>query len=159
MKTKKTISLLLVLCLIIVYTPLSAFAESGEIRTMEIVVNAGESISVWNTDISEGGVISNKITVYSESGSDYDIVFPESADTAAAVVRRSEGLEWETAEYIKPDKDGNIGMLVHIRVNTGKAILRIESKTGSVGENVLKPYTEDILPLSDSVVSSGQSAE
>ena len=70
MKSRKIASFILTLCLIIADAPLSAFAESGEMRTMEVVINAGESISVWNTDIAASGVASNTITVLVEDGTD-----------------------------------------------------------------------------------------
>ena len=51
MKTRRITSLLLVLCLMLVYVPLSVFAENEITRTMEIVINEGECVSVWNTAI------------------------------------------------------------------------------------------------------------
>ena len=115
MKSRKITALLLVFCLIIIYTPLSAFAEGGEIRTMEIVVNAGESISVWNTDIAASGVTSNTITVLIEDGTDYDMVFPEGSGTAAMLSHCQEGIDgWYTADYIKADDNAADGMLLRL---------------------------------------------
>ncbi len=83
MKLKKFLSLFVVIGMILTLTPFPAIADAEETRTMEITVNAGESISVWNTNIAGSGVTSNTVTVLVENGTDYDIVFPEGSGTAA----------------------------------------------------------------------------
>lgn len=144
MKSRKIVSLILTLCLIIADAPLSAFAESGEMRTMEIVINAGESISVWNTDIAASGVASNTITVLVEDGTDYDMVFPEGSGTAAMLSHCQEGIDrWNTADYIKADNSAADGMLLRLNVNSGTARLRIESRGSNLSAEPLTPYTDD----------------
>lgn len=146
MKSRRITALLLVFCLIIIYMPLSAFAESGEMRTMEmeIVINAGESISVWNTDIAASGVASNTITVLVEDGTDYDIVFPEGSGTAALLSHSQTGIDaWQTSDYLKSDKNAADGMLVRLNVNEGKALLCIESRGNHLSAEPLTPYTDD----------------
>ena len=82
---KRALSLLIVLCIIIGLMPY-AYAET-DTRTMQIVINAGESIAVWNIDITASGVTSNTITVLTDDKTDYDIVFPEDSGTVAMLSR------------------------------------------------------------------------
>lgn len=144
MKLKKFLSLFVVIGMIMTLTPFPTFADAEETRTMEITVNAGESISVWNTNIAASGVTSNTVTVLVENGTDYDIVFPEGSGTAAMFFHYQKGIDaWNTADYIKADDSAIDGMLIRLNVNSGTALLRIESRGNNLSESPLAPYTDD----------------
>ena len=147
----RMLCLLLVLCMTAALAPFAAFAEE-ETRTMRFAVNAGQSIAVWNDDIAASGVTSNKITVQVDEGTYYDAVFPESSDTAAALSYHSEGLLWETSDYVKTDVRTGDGMLIWISVSAGQALLTVESTGQGMGAQALSPYAMSSSPLVSSAV-------
>ena len=159
MKTKKILSLLIAIGMIMTLSPFAAFADGEETRTMQIVVNAGETVSVWNTNIAASGITSNTITVLVEDGTSYDIMFPEAEGTAAALSYYTVGIDaWQTPEYIKADIMDACGMLVWITVHSGAALLTVESTGTGLSEEPLTPYIEDVLPIDYYKMSSGQTA-
>ena len=139
----KKLSFLIVLFIISGILVHRSYADEA-VRTMEIVVSEGESISVWNTDIAASGVTSNTITVLVEDGTDYDIVFPEGSEAAAMLSHYQKGIDaWQTADYLKSDKSAADGMLLRLNVNKGTVLLRIESRGNNMSAEPLTPYTDD----------------
>ena len=124
----------------------------------QITLNAGEGVSVWNTDIAANNVESNRIVVQAAEGSSYDAVFAQDAETAAALAYCSQSFEYETSDYIKPVASAADGMLVWIYVACGSVTLTVESSEPSV-ESPLAAYTEDSSPLDYALLEKGQSAD
>ena len=75
MKIKRLFCILLILCFALGLAPVAAHAWKGE-YFMTILVQAGESIAVFNENIIRSGITSNEIFVTASRDADYDIVFP-----------------------------------------------------------------------------------
>ena len=133
--------------------------RSNLTRAMRYDVNAGESVSVWNDDIDASSVSSNEITVEVSEGTAYDCVFAEDAGTAAALSYCTESFKYATADYIKPDKDGNDGMLVWIYVRSGSVTLTVYSSVYDATDMPLTPYVEDGSPLDYTYLQNDQAAD
>ncbi len=163
MKLQKPISLILALVLLFSIVPLQAAAQTesagSQTVTKQTTVNAGESVSVWNTDIAQNAVDSNKITVQAAEGSSYDVVFAEDSGTAAALAYYMESFTWETADYIRPDKDAEDGMLVSLFVHSGSVTLTVESNGEDLDAEPLKLYAGDSTPLDYTFLEKGQAAD
>ena len=160
MKLKRTLSLILTLVMLAALAPTAAFADdTSTLSSKYVTVNAGEGVSVWNTDISNGGVTSNRIIVHASDDAVYDAVFPEDAGTAAALAYCSESFEYMTADYIKPDKDGNDGMLVWVYVRSGSVELKVVSSLRNADGSAIKPYREDSSPLDYTFLKTDQAAD
>ncbi|MBQ9544025.1 MAG: dockerin type I repeat-containing protein [Clostridia bacterium] len=162
MKPRKVVSLLLVIAMTLGLVPFAhAEQEAGQPRTSTfyLAVNAGESYAVWNEDIAASGIASNRITVSVTGTTQYDIVFPETPTVAGARTFYTKGIKsWETSDYIKSDLSQTDGMLVWIKVRTGKALLEIESSGADLSAEPLRPYRA-ASPFESVEAVEGQSLE
>ena len=132
--------------------------ERSETVAGQITVSADEGVSVWNTDIAQNAVALNRIVVQATNGSSYDAVFAQDSKTAAALAYCTESFEYETADYIKPDKDAADGMLIWIYVRSGSVTLTVESSEPSV-DAPLTAYSEDSSPLNYTLLEKYQSVD
>ena len=133
--------------------------RTSETRSAHVTVNEGQSIAVWNDDIAGGCVQSNRFIVQAGENTVYDCVFAQDSETAAVLSFCSESFEYETADYIPPDRDGNDGMLVWIYVRSGSLTLTVKSTGMNLGAVPLKPYAEDGSPINYTFLNKDQAAD
>ena len=134
-KTSRSIrAMILTLVLIINLIPLIAQAEVT--ATGYVWICEGQGVAVWNVNLSASKSMSNTIAVQADEGTRYDIVLASGTEenpSAACVSNSAEDMCYRTSSYIKQTSSSNEGMLLWIRVRSGRVCLRIDS-TSSTGK-------------------------
>ncbi|MBQ9544024.1 MAG: dockerin type I repeat-containing protein [Clostridia bacterium] len=130
MRFKKAFSL--ILAALMTFSP-AAFGAGADAAEREIksaiIVNAGESVAVWNTDIAQNGVDRNSVRLTATGNVSFDVIFAEETGIATAFTDCTVNncFVRETRGYISAGADGNEGMLVWVKVFSGKVLLEITS--------------------------------
>lgn len=122
-------------------------------KTISKVISSGEIYYVRDTDISGHRTTGNKFEIrVSSSGASYDLIYAKGGSRASATagmvvnMKKSSAHDCGTA-YIKKSATANSGILLGIRVRTGKVQLRIttSSSNGSTLSFLKRP--SDQTPL------------
>ena len=150
-----------ILILVLFMGMIPLHAQAARTASMYKVIGSGSSVVVWNENLSDYGAISNTITVQVVSGTRYDIVIPSESDGASSAVcaaNQGKGMGYQTSSFFKPSPNSNRGMLLWIRVRSGKVRLRIDSTSNSGNTSCLKAYVVKGEPISFYEVAKKKSA-